>query len=214
MSQFQQKQPQDKQPQDKQPQDNQVLARENCAIRDSLIEFTEYGHKYTILTDKTSKYTSVTTWCHSHFPKFNADEVVQNMMMGKNWNSQNKYWNMTPQQIKAGWTQSGALAAKQGTSMHYDIECFMNQQVALQTPPQPTLTKTKTIGKMKTRSATKRDTLTSPSPQPSTDQDEPNTPSALSSSLSHNLLLLNYFQKEGQEKEETAACQSKEWSYF
>ena len=34
------------------------------------IQFFEKGHKYTISTDPNSKYTSVTTWNHSHFPKF------------------------------------------------------------------------------------------------------------------------------------------------
>jgi len=106
--------------------DNNTLEKHNAVDRDSQIDFVEYGHKYIIKTDKKTKYTSVTTWCHSHFPKFDADEVIKNMMNGKNWNPENKYWGMTPLQIKTDWNKNGAAASKAGTDMHYNIECFMN----------------------------------------------------------------------------------------
>ena len=105
---------------------NNILEQINAVPRDACIDFVEYGHKYIIKTDKKSKYTSVTTWCHSHFPKFDADEVITNMMNGKNWNPENKYWGISPSQIKADWNKNGASAAKAGTAMHYNIECFMN----------------------------------------------------------------------------------------
>ena len=106
----------------------------NAVPRDENIEFVELGHKYIIRTDKRAKYTSVTTWCHSHFPKFNADEVIKTMMAGKNWTPKNKYWGLSPSQIKADWNKNGADAAKAGTALHYNIECFMNQPLPLNAP--------------------------------------------------------------------------------
>jgi len=103
-----------------------ALATINAANRDQNIRFYEYGHKYEILTDKKTKYTSVTTWVHSHFPKFNADEVIDNMMKGKNWGPDNKYWGMTPAQIKQEWNKNGAEASSAGTKLHKRIEKFMN----------------------------------------------------------------------------------------
>ena len=97
----------------------------NAHPRDANIRFQEEGHKYTILTDLNSKYTSCTTWNHSHFAKFDADSVITSMMQGKNWNPTNKYWGQTADQIKQQWAASGAAAAKAGTQMHYEIECFM-----------------------------------------------------------------------------------------
>jgi len=102
------------------------LSIQNAHPRDANIRFQEEGHKYTILTDPTSKYTSCTTWNHSHFAKFDADAVVASMMKGKNWNPANKYWGMTADQIKQQWASSGQAAAQAGTQMHYQIECFMN----------------------------------------------------------------------------------------
>jgi hypothetical protein len=110
-------------------QENNILAESNAVPRDEQIVFTEYGHKYEILTDRKSKYTSVTTWVHSHFPKFNADEVIRGMMNGKNWNPENKYWGMSPDQIKKDWNKNGADASRAGTKLHKHIENFMNQDV-------------------------------------------------------------------------------------
>ena len=55
---------------------NPVLSVRNKNSRDDFIRFYNKGHKYEIMTDPNSKYTSVTTWCHSHFPKFDPDAVV------------------------------------------------------------------------------------------------------------------------------------------
>jgi hypothetical protein len=112
--------------QQNQEQENTALAYINGVERDLQVVFYEYGHKYEIKTDKKSKYTSVTTWVHSHFPKFNADEVITNMMCGKNWNPENKYWGMSPDQIKKDWNKNGADASKAGTKLHKYIENFMN----------------------------------------------------------------------------------------
>jgi hypothetical protein len=96
--------------------------------RDNNIKFFEEGHKYSILTDPDSKYTSVTTWNHHHFPQFNADEVIQNMMKGKGWKEGHKYWGLTPDQIKAQWNSNKDSVAGAGTDLHYEIECFHNDK--------------------------------------------------------------------------------------
>ena len=105
-----------------------ILSTCNAHPRDANIQFFEEGHKYTILTDPDSKYTSVTTWNHSHFPKFDADKVIENMMKGKNWNPSNKYWGQTPEEIKQLWAKNGESVSGAGTDMHFEIECFMNEQ--------------------------------------------------------------------------------------
>lgn len=102
------------------------LSQLNPHPRDAHITFEEEGHKYTILTDPDSKYTSVTTWCHSHFPVFDADRVITNMMRSKNWNPSNKYWGMSREEIKAQWSNNGASVSQAGTDLHHRIECFMN----------------------------------------------------------------------------------------
>ena len=106
-----------------------TLKKRNSHPRDEHLAFDEPTHKYTILSDLSSNYTSVTTWNHSHFPHFNADAVIKNMMKGKNWNSQNKYWGQTAEEIKELWKKNGEAVSGAGTSMHFDIECFMNQDL-------------------------------------------------------------------------------------
>ena len=103
-----------------------TLQLANREIRDNHIRFYAHGHKYEIVTDLRSRYTSVTTWNKSLFPKFDADAVIANIMRGKNWNPENKYWGQTPEQIKATWFTSGASVADAGTNLHEQIENFMN----------------------------------------------------------------------------------------
>ena len=105
-----------------QNQSTSVLSSLNENQRDKCIEFFESGHKYTITIDPDSKYTSVTTWVHTHFPPFHADTIIRNMMSGKAWKPGHKYWGMTPAEIKKAWTS----ASSEGTGLHYGIECFMN----------------------------------------------------------------------------------------
>lgn len=95
--------------------------------RDQHIQFQENGHKYTILTDSNSSYTSVTTWNHSLFPHFDADLIIEKMIKGKGWKEGHKYWGLTPEQIKDLWNANRDNAAGAGTKLHYEIECFMNQ---------------------------------------------------------------------------------------
>ena len=117
-----------------------LLAIRNAHPRDANIRFQEEGHKYTILTDLNSQYTSVTTWNHSHFPHFDADSVIDSMMKGKNWNETNKYWGLTASQIKKQWADNGKEVAGLGTQMHYEIECFLVGSLALPSGACPPMT--------------------------------------------------------------------------
>jgi len=105
-----------------------TLSNRHYHPRDDNIVFIEEGHKYNIKTDPTSKYTSVTTWNHSHFSHFDADDVIKNMLKGKNWKEGNKYWGMTPDEIKAQWNSNRDSVSGAGTDMHFEIECFMNDK--------------------------------------------------------------------------------------
>jgi ATP-dependent exoDNAse (exonuclease V) beta subunit len=105
---------------------NTHLSAINPHERDALIKFYQTGHRYEILCDVDSQYTSVTTWIHTHFPKFNADDIIQKMFKSKNWNSKNKYWGMTADEIKNMWKKSGDDSCSFGTNLHEQIETFMN----------------------------------------------------------------------------------------
>jgi len=103
-----------------------VLSLINSHPRDKNIQFFEEDHKYIILSEPDVKYTSVTTWNHSHFPKFEADSIIDNMMKSKGWKEGHKYWGLTPEQIKSQWNTNKDAVAGAGTDLHYEIECFNN----------------------------------------------------------------------------------------
>lgn len=103
-----------------------ILKKINKHPRDNQIQFQEYGHKYTILSDLSSKYTSVTTFIHSHFPVFDSDKIIQKMMKGKSWKEGHKYWNLSKEEIKLQWSNNATSVSQLGTNLHYEIECFMN----------------------------------------------------------------------------------------
>jgi ATP-dependent exoDNAse (exonuclease V) beta subunit len=105
----------------------QRLAVVNKHERDDRILFDEETHSYTI--DGTKKgWISTTQFIHGFFGKFDADEVIEKMMKGRNWNSSNKYWGMTPDQIKKMWDESRDEASSAGTRMHLDIEHYYNAE--------------------------------------------------------------------------------------
>jgi hypothetical protein len=107
---------------------DEVLSVRNFHPRDANIKFFDEGHKYCISTDPDVKYTSVTTWNHLHFPQFDADNVIQNMMKGKGWKKGHKYWGLTTEQIKAQWNSNKDSVSSAGTDLHYEIECFHNDK--------------------------------------------------------------------------------------
>jgi len=105
------------------PPPPQYLAIKNAHPRDAAIVFDEGPHIYTVHGE--SGYTSVTTWIHSHFSKFDADKIIDSMFRGKKMQDpEYKYYGMTREQIKELWGSNDA--AKKGTAMHYDIECYYN----------------------------------------------------------------------------------------
>lgn len=108
---------------------NTVLALHNLDPRDKNITLYEKEHKYVINGDNQTNYISVTTWCHSFFETFNADEVIKNMFNSKGWREGHKYWNLTADEIKAKWETNRDYSASAGTSLHYEIECFMNNSL-------------------------------------------------------------------------------------
>jgi hypothetical protein len=107
------------------------LAKKNPHPRDTRIVFDEGPHTYTIKGEEDKQYTSVTTWVHSYFKKFDAKGVIQAMMRNKRkWDdpiANEKYYGKTAEEIEEMWKQSGQEAAAKGTAMHYEIECFYNR---------------------------------------------------------------------------------------
>lgn len=100
------------------------LKNKNAHEIDAGISFKEEGHEYTVCGKKG--FTSVTTWIHSLFEKFDADKIIDNMMKSSRW-SENKYYGMTKSEIKSLWDKNRDEAAIAGTKLHYDIECTYNQ---------------------------------------------------------------------------------------
>ncbi len=107
---------------------NPVLQSKFSHPRDEFIKFYSRGHKYNISCDPESKYTSVTTWNHTHFPKFDADAIIQNIFKSKSWGPEHKYWGMSVDDIKNSWKTSGENASGAGTHLHEQIERFMNNK--------------------------------------------------------------------------------------
>lgn len=107
---------------------NPILQNRFAHPRDKFIKFYNRGHKYEISCDPNSKYTSVTTWNHSHFPKFDPDAVIQNIFKSKAWGPDHKYWGMSANEIKKSWRSNGDAVAGAGTNLHERIENFMNDK--------------------------------------------------------------------------------------
>jgi hypothetical protein len=105
---------------------NNVLCERNAHPRDKRIKFYEEDHKYVIDLEPDVKYTSVTTWIHEHFEKFDADKIITKMISGTGWKEGHKYWGMTPDQIKAQWNSNKDAVSGAGTDLHFEIECFNN----------------------------------------------------------------------------------------
>lgn len=101
------------------------LANKNKHPRDEKIGFIEETHTYTI--GDRSDFTSVTTFIHKHFPHFDADSVIKNIMKNPE-KKQKKYGDMTGEEIKAMWNKSGEDACALGDYMHKSIEMFYNNK--------------------------------------------------------------------------------------
>ena len=92
-------------------------------VRDNAIWFDEEPHKYYI--NGVCDNISATTLIHTYAEKFDSDKIIKFMMKSKKW-PENKYYGMTPDEIKKLWSDNGAEAAKEGTKMHKSIENFWN----------------------------------------------------------------------------------------
>jgi len=102
------------------------LAKKNAHERDAFITFDEGPHIYTVHGD--SSFTSVTTWNHGHFPHFDEEGILDNIMKSRKRSDPTyKYYGKTREQIKEEWDKNRDEAAAAGTKMHYDIECFYNE---------------------------------------------------------------------------------------
>jgi hypothetical protein len=114
------------------------LAEKNPHPRDEKIMFDEGPHIYTIKGYEDKQFTSVTTWVHSYFKKFDAKKVIEVMMRNKRkWEdpiANEKYYGKSASEIEEMWKRSGEEAAAKGTAMHYEIECFYNIPAA-ESPP-------------------------------------------------------------------------------
>jgi ATP-dependent exoDNAse (exonuclease V) beta subunit len=101
------------------------LAKLNAHERDPFILFDPVPHVYTVRGE--GGYTSVTTFVHSHFEHFDAEQQAAKIVKGRNMsNPSYKYYGMTAEQIKELWNQNGKEASEAGTKLHYNIECFWN----------------------------------------------------------------------------------------
>ena len=107
---------------------NNILCVRNAHPRDKHIKFFEENHKYIIDLEPDVKYTSVTTWIHEHFEKFDSDKIISKMISGPGWKEGHKYWGMSPEQIKSQWNTNKDAVAGAGTDLHFEIECFNNDK--------------------------------------------------------------------------------------
>ena len=109
------------------------LSKKNCHLRDKRIQFDEGPHIYSI--DGDSSFTSVTTWIGQHFPHFDADKIIDKMMKSKKW-TKSKYYGQTKEEIKQLWRNTGKEACSLGTKMHYNIECYYNNNTVQDDTPE------------------------------------------------------------------------------
>ena len=101
------------------------LQLKNPDTKDNTIYLDEDTHTYTVNGD--TSFISSTTIIHQYFSKFDADKIITKMMKSKNW-SKNKYYGLTPDEIKRKWESNGKNSRELGTQLHYDIECFYNKK--------------------------------------------------------------------------------------
>lgn len=103
------------------------LQEVNSHPRDANIHFYEVGHKYEVDGAENVKFTSVTTFCHGLFPKFDENAVISKILKSsKMRDPTHKYYGMTAEMIKQSWECNRNSVADMGTKMHKYIEEFMN----------------------------------------------------------------------------------------
>jgi hypothetical protein len=105
----------------------------NAHPRDSYVQFTQKGHRYSVTlpsesayTNKGTHYVSATGLINQFFKTFDADSAIAKMMNSKNWVEGHRYWGMSPTEIKQQWKELGQESAMEGTKLHEYIESFYN----------------------------------------------------------------------------------------
>ena len=101
---------------------------------DSSIRFIEDTHTYLVNYDNDGKDDNFTSdgivstsgIVHNYFQHFDPDDAISKMRKGRNWNEENKYFNMTDDEIKTLWVDNGHIASTRGTWLHGQLERFMN----------------------------------------------------------------------------------------
>jgi ATP-dependent exoDNAse (exonuclease V) beta subunit len=97
-----------------------MLSQKNKHERDDRISFEEKTHTYYV-DGSSDGIISTTTLIHRHFPKFDADRILK-LMKNKN----EKYPNMSDEEIKLSWQKNGKNASENGTRIHKMIENYYN----------------------------------------------------------------------------------------
>jgi len=102
------------------------LKQINTHKRDENLFFDEKPHIYYIKGSCVG-VTSVTTFIHQFFPKFETEKIIDKMMNSPRWYL-SKYYGMKKEEIIQLWEDNKNLAAHKGTIMHKDIESYWNDK--------------------------------------------------------------------------------------
>ena len=97
----------------------------NSHPRDLNISFEEEPHIYYV--NEEIYETSVTSFIHQFFEKFNAEEIIKKYYDIWQSNETSKYFGMTPEEIIQEWEDNRNLQAEKGTKLHESIEHFYNK---------------------------------------------------------------------------------------
>jgi len=102
----------------------ETLEQINPHPRDKNIKLEPEDHVY---EGPVSGLRSVSSWIKDRFEQFNSDKIAKRIQNGRNWNEENKYWGMSESEIKKQWSDNNQKSRDLGTSLHAEIEAFMNQ---------------------------------------------------------------------------------------
>lgn len=111
------------------------LSQMHSHPRDSHVAFTEEDHKYYIRLRDGSWFRaphSTTGFIHKFFPEFDSEKEARGVVeRGTN----EKYANMTVEDICEAWRKNGSDASARGTAIHNAIERFYNKEDSAETRP-------------------------------------------------------------------------------
>ncbi len=96
------------------------------------VKFNPELHLYYVFYDQEGKHVSqhnlsASTWAKKYFDHFDDDQIINDMMKSKKWNTnQNKYKGMSKQQIKDKWKEDNEKGSRKGTFYHLLLENHCN----------------------------------------------------------------------------------------